>query len=304
MPNASIFYTIDGSTPTSGSILYNGPISITSTETVTAIAASPGYEASGVTQATYEFAADVPTFSVPGGTYTTVISLAITSATPNAAIYYTTDGSLPTIGDNLYTAPITISSSETVKAVAVVNGYYSDGVSASYVIEIPGISLTAQPAALTVNSGSTGTVTLTVTPSNGFGAQVSFACFGLPSGASCAFSPATVTPAGAAVSTQLTISAEAQSASMRRDSNRVFPETALAMAVCLFGWRKRRSFKGWLVVAVAIAGVGVLSSCGGAGSGGGGGGGGSQTQPVTSTVTVTATSGSIQESATVSLTLN
>ena len=42
MPNASIFYTTDGSTPTSSSTLYNGPISIASTETVTAIATAPG----------------------------------------------------------------------------------------------------------------------------------------------------------------------------------------------------------------------------------------------------------------------
>ena len=307
MPNASIFYTTDGSTPTSSSTLYNGPISIASTETVTAIATAPGYEVSGLTQATYEFMADVPTFSLPGGTYTSVISLVITSTIPNATINYTTDGSLASAGSTLYTGPITISSSETVKAVAVLNGYESDGVSASYVIEIPGFSVAAQPAALTVNSGSSGTVTLTVTPSNGFNAPVSFACSGLPSGASCAFSPATVTPAGAAVSTTLTISAVAQTASLGRDSRPAIPGTALALVVCLFGWRKRRSLMGWLVVAVAVAGMGLLSSCGGAGSGGGGGGGGgggSQTQPVTSTVTVTATSGSIQETATVSLTLN
>ena len=262
---------------------------------------------SGLTQATYEFMADVPTFSLPGGTYTSVISLVITSTIPNATINYTTDGSLASAGSTLYTGPITISSSETVKAVAVLNGYESDGVSASYVIEIPGFSVAAQPAALTVNSGSSGTVTLTVTPSNGFNAPVSFACSGLPSGASCAFSPATVTPAGAAVSTTLTISAVAQTASLGRDSRPAIPGTALALVVCLFGWRKRRSLMGWLVVAVAVAGMGLLSSCGGAGSGGGGGGGGgggSQTQPVTSTVTVTATSGSIQETATVSLTLN
>jgi hypothetical protein len=299
MANASFFYTTDGTTPTSNSTLYSGPLTISSTETVQAIATAPGYPESGLASATYEFISDIPTFSEPGGTYNSVISVAISETTPNAAIYYTTDGSLPSSGSNHFTSPITISSSETVKAIAVLNGYSSNVASVSYIINTPSMSLTAQPNSLTVSSGSSGTVTLTVTPSNGFNSAVTFACSGLPSGATCSFSPASVTPSGATATTQLTIAA-AQSSALRTGSGSWFPATALAVAIYLFGFRRRRLTQLFLFAIAAIA-LSTVSACGG------GGGGPTPTPtpiPTISVVTVTATSGSIQQSATISLTLN
>lgn len=60
-----------------------------------------------------------PSFSVAAGTYADEQSVAISCATEGAAIYYTTNGSTPTSGSTEYTGPITVSSTQTIKAIAV-----------------------------------------------------------------------------------------------------------------------------------------------------------------------------------------
>jgi hypothetical protein len=63
-----------------------------------------------------------PTFSVPAGSYTTTQSVSL-SASPGAAIYYTTNGKPPTTASTQYTGPISVSSSQVVQAIAVQSGY-------------------------------------------------------------------------------------------------------------------------------------------------------------------------------------
>lgn len=60
-----------------------------------------------------------PVFDPAGGIYTAPVTVTITCATPNASIYYTTDGSIPSSTSTLYTAPITISVTTTLKAIAI-----------------------------------------------------------------------------------------------------------------------------------------------------------------------------------------
>lgn len=82
--------------------------------------------------------ASAPVFSLPTGTYTSTQTVSIADATPGAIIYYTTDGSTPTTGSSLYSGPITVSSSATVKAIATATGYTVSAVaSAAYVINQP-----------------------------------------------------------------------------------------------------------------------------------------------------------------------
>jgi Chitobiase/beta-hexosaminidase C-terminal domain len=64
-----------------------------------------------------------PTFSPAAGTYTSIQTVTISDSTSGATIYYTTNGSTPTTSSTHYTSPITVSSSETVKAIGTKSGY-------------------------------------------------------------------------------------------------------------------------------------------------------------------------------------
>ncbi len=54
-PDATIFYTIDGSTPTTTSTKYTGAIAVTKTETLKAIAVAEGYAQSALAEVTFKF---------------------------------------------------------------------------------------------------------------------------------------------------------------------------------------------------------------------------------------------------------
>ena len=248
--------------------------------------------------------AALPTFSVAGGTYTSAQTVAISDATAGATIYYTTDGTTPTSSSTVYSGAISVSTSETLNAIAVASGYSASAVaSATYTINLPPATFTlgAAPASLSVSGGGTGTTTLTVTPQNGFNAAVSFACSGLPLGATCAFSPAMVTPSGSAATTTLTITAPAKSAAVKPGIRPELPMLAVAV-VGFLGWRRRRRSFFLLMMGLVVLAGGLVTACGGGGGGAGGGGGGGGS--TTSMVTVTATSGSLQQTATISLTVN
>lgn len=132
---ASIYYTTDGSMPTTSSTLYAGPITVSSTETINAIAASSatGVTNSSVSAAAYTITlpAATPTFSPAGGSYSAAQTVTISDATSGATIYYTTDGTTPTTSSNAYSAPITVSKSGIVQAIAVANALPTSSVAAA-----------------------------------------------------------------------------------------------------------------------------------------------------------------------------
>ena len=119
---ATIYYTTDGSTPTTASTSYTAPFSVATTTTVNAIAAGTGLLASPVASATYTLATQVatPIFNPPPGTYGAV-PVTITTSTANTTIYYTLDGTTPTTSSAKYTGPVSIGSTETLSAFAIDN---------------------------------------------------------------------------------------------------------------------------------------------------------------------------------------
>jgi len=154
----SIRYTLDGSTPTeTHGTLYTGPITLTSSGTVSAIAYASGLTDSPVASQPFEIfaTAAAPTFSPPGGSYSGGESVAISSTTSGASINYTVNGTTPTeTNGTLYTGPIAINSNTTLQAIAFANGISDSAVSSTtYTIAASGTSYEAVDLTATTSAG-------------------------------------------------------------------------------------------------------------------------------------------------------
>jgi glucosylceramidase len=127
---ATIYYTTNGTTPTTGSSVFStsSPIAVSATTTVEAMAVASGYNNSAVASGTFTInlpAAATPTFSPAPGTYTSAQSVTLSDTTTGASIYYTTDGTTPTTSSTLFSpsSPISVSTTTTIEAIAVASGY-------------------------------------------------------------------------------------------------------------------------------------------------------------------------------------
>jgi hypothetical protein len=147
-PGAAIYYTTDGSVPTTTSTRYDSlsPISVSATTTINAIAIASGYTQSAVASGTYAIEPAPPTvtptatpiFTPTTGTYTSALWVTLSDATPGAAIYYTTDGSVPTTTSTRYDSlsPLWVSATTTINAIAIASGYTQSAVaSGTYTIQ-------------------------------------------------------------------------------------------------------------------------------------------------------------------------
>jgi hypothetical protein len=126
---ASIRYTTDGTIPNSSSQLYTGPITVSNSQTIKAYALKEGMVDSDIASATYTFKVEDPVISPVGGTYTSIQTVTLSCATEGATIRYTTDGTTPNSNSSVYTNPITVASSKTIKAYAEKDGLMDSDVS-------------------------------------------------------------------------------------------------------------------------------------------------------------------------------
>lgn len=135
---AVLYCTTDGTTPTASSPQCSQPTSVLQSEFLQAIAVAPGKAASAVVSAGYTInlnSAPIPDFSPAGGAYLSTQTVTISDAVAGANIYYTVDGTVPTVSSSLYTTPITVSATQTLKAIAVASNFGNSGVaSATYTI--------------------------------------------------------------------------------------------------------------------------------------------------------------------------
>jgi hypothetical protein len=176
-------------------------------------------------------------------------------------------------------------------------------------------SVSAAAQALTVTQGQSANTSLTITPTNGFNSAVSFSCSGLPGGATCSFSPSTVTPAGSAATTQLRISTVTTGTYGATPGLVVASPTSrlgslgVALAAVLFllllllkgisGRRENVTTATWIRTALTAGLLVVAAGCGSS----------KNTTPTmgtpagTTTVMINATSGNVMQSTSIALTV-
>lgn len=112
-----LYYTTNGTLPHLGSTRYTGPITITQDTTFTVA----GIDQYGTrTPVTVQTVAGMPRAAAPAVSYENGL-LTLTTSTPGAQIYYTTDGSQPTAAGTRYTGGFVPAT--TTKCIAARDGY-------------------------------------------------------------------------------------------------------------------------------------------------------------------------------------
>ncbi len=83
-----------------------------------------------------------PMFSIPGGSYSSAVQVSLSSATEDAAIYYTTDGSEPDENSSLFTDPLSFDEPVTLRAIAISSGLDDSPInSRTYDIEVDAVEV-------------------------------------------------------------------------------------------------------------------------------------------------------------------
>ncbi|MGD0964201.1 MAG: protease pro-enzyme activation domain-containing protein [Candidatus Acidiferrales bacterium] len=232
-------------------------------------------------------------------------------------------GALIASPSTLSTSQITAQASATITYPGLANGQNytvtaSYGGDANYLASSgnlavtlkPDFGIASTPSTLTVNPGSSASVTISITSVDGYNGTVAFtpsACSGLPAESSCSFTPASVAGAGG-TTLMIATTAPHQVAALRQPGARAnwsdLLAVALLCAVFLAGTSRQPRW-GTLLLAILITFADI------------GCGSGSSTVPATSTpstdpgtvpgsyvVMVTASSGGTTHSTLVSLTVN
>lgn len=117
-PGATIHYTLDGTVPTGTSPVYAAPVVMASNATLSAIARKPGWADSEVMAQAYAIQVAAPIATPAAGNYDHDLLVTLSSATSDAVIRYTTDGSAPTAASTIASGPIPVTRATVVTARA------------------------------------------------------------------------------------------------------------------------------------------------------------------------------------------
>jgi hypothetical protein len=142
LPGASLFYSLDGSIPNQGSFRYTGPFLVTTSAVVRAIAYDRSLTSSQSDPVPIRFHLSPPRFSIDGVAGTdftfsnvTSVSVMLSSGLVGASLSYTLDGSVPGTNASVYTSPIVLTQTTTLRASATLPGY-TTGVSDPVLVRI------------------------------------------------------------------------------------------------------------------------------------------------------------------------
>lgn len=155
---------------------------------------------------------DAPTSAAPGSTITLTANINSRSGVPTGQVTFLDGnhslGISSLNGTGVATLRINTLAGGSHTLTASYDGDEKFGSSTSPVVTIdisnPDFSIGAAPPSASVIAGQSTQFMLTVTPAGGFANNVTLSCSPV-SGITCAFSPATVTPANGPVSTRLTV---------------------------------------------------------------------------------------------------
>lgn len=181
----------------------------------------------------------------------------------------------------------------------------------------PDFTMTTPAAGMMLSASGSGTSSIAITPENGFNSAVTLSCSGLPAGATCSFSPATVTPSGGMMSITMTLNvptAQASSTPSHRSKPLLaftLPFFGIAFGSLVVGGKTKKKTAFWVMLVLVLALGAVSIGCGGGSSGKATTTtAATQTNPPAGsasssyTVTVNATAGAIQHSTTLTVTAN
>ncbi len=239
----------------------------------------------------------------------------VSTGTPTGAVQFlngaTVLATVPlTAGTASYTASGLAAGSYSISAVYGGDANFSGATTPVLAQQVtaPGLTLTANPASLTIAAGQSGSATLSLATAGGLNGAIALACTGLPQNATCTFSPASLTATGSntPLTTQLTIATSAQTASERPFHSPFHPtgETEIAtlaglLLLCGIGRRTRTLGRGIKLFSLFALAAALMST-----TGCGGSSPKTSAAPSTSTVTVTASSGAVaSQTATLSVTI-
>lgn len=267
--------------------LFQAPTSVPSPATLTITAVSQvDNTTSGAAQATIVNLSQTVTVSVSTNppvtqVYTGTVQpfIASVTGTSNTAVTWYVEGTQSgdsTFGtiDNSgnYTAPATVPSPATIIIEAVSQADDTAiGTEQVTIVTAPG---GPQGEPQTVSPGGTATYSLSLNASTGSPKYpIALSCLqtSLPAGATCSFSPATITPSNSAVPFMLTVTVPASSASLRK-ANRFWNVSPIYVAfiplagVMLLGGRRRGQHRRWTWLVVLGVVLASLVGCGGAGN--------------------------------------
>jgi len=202
-PSSTIFYTLDGSSPSSLSTQYTAPVLVPANATLRAFAIAPNFLNSSVASGTY---------GAPGQTSTTVLtasagsvdvnqpvtlSAAVSGASPSGTVQFLANGTgigSAQLSNGSATYQATFKSAATYAITAQyagdANNTSSTSGAASIVVGEPDFVPGPAPPSQTVSPGGTATYRIEFTGAYGYSGIVHIACSGLPNGTSCLFNPA------------------------------------------------------------------------------------------------------------------
>ena len=212
------------------------------------------------TSATQQFNA-----TVVGETNTAVNWLVNNVAGGNSTV-----GTIDTTG--LYTAPSAVPSPALITITAVSQA--SASVSGTYPVTIVTAPQANPPSPQTISPGSSANYSLSLNANTGNPRQpitLSCAQSSLPLGATCTFSPATITPSSAAVPFSLTVSVPAGAASLATSramwfALQIFPALMPLAGIVLLGGKKSTRANRLVLLVLAILILLTLTACGGGSS--------------------------------------